>query len=747
MNSPRSWLVCIATTASLGFIPSPWCQTTQPVVLADVGGFESPLLYPVGPLRTVTDGSATWQPATAAPGQIAALNTGDPHGKVLRRTQTGADNIDSLSFPPVSSGDLTVRFDARTPTAGSRTLDVFLLPSTGGEVSLLGWGTVANQLAYYNGTKWVGIQNLDTNWHQIEMINHLDGPDFGTWDLKFDGVLIGSRLPWRNTYPQGTAFSRLRIGGIRGTSGTYAEVDNLVLLGESLIASPFALQAPTHDTNGFRFRIPTETDREYVVERSNGLAPATWQPQDVLTGQGAPLWFTNQGPDLAPGYFRAAKLHPPGWTDGYRGIWFTLGQVSEYGDKYSGGLGTYTANHIPVAIYAPAVNQTFFVYGGTIENQRHLLIMASLYDHATHEVPRPTLVHDKQDVNDPHDNAALALDATGHLWVFVSGRGNARPGFIYRSTQPYSIAAFDRIKQDQVTYPQPWHSPGQGFVLLFTKYTNGRELYWQSSTDGIEWTPHSKLAGIGGHYQVSNLRNGTLGSFFNRHPGGNVDQRTDLYYVQTTNFGASWSTVDGTPLTVPLTTPDNPARVVDYASQRKLVYTLDLNFDTNGHPVILYITSQNWAPGPAGEPRTWVLTRWDGARWITTPVCTSDHNYDMGSLYILPDRWLVIGPSQTGPQPWQTGGEIALWSSTDTGRTWTLVRQLTSNSPYPHTYVRRPLNAADPFFAFWADGSATNLSPSRLYFANSDGSRVWQLPYDMPGARAKPIEIGGATGR
>jgi hypothetical protein len=24
---------------------------------------------------------------------------------------------------------------------------------------------------------------------------------------------------------------------------------------------------------------------------------------------------------------------------GYKGIWFTLGQFSEYGDKYSGGLG------------------------------------------------------------------------------------------------------------------------------------------------------------------------------------------------------------------------------------------------------------------------------------------------------------------------------------------------------------------------------------------------------------------------
>jgi hypothetical protein len=42
-------------------------------------------------------------------------------------------------------------------------------------------------------------------------------------------------------------------------------------------------------------------------------------------------------------------------AEGYKGIWFTLGQFSDYGDKYSGGLGTYTADHIPIAIYSPSV--------------------------------------------------------------------------------------------------------------------------------------------------------------------------------------------------------------------------------------------------------------------------------------------------------------------------------------------------------------------------------------------------------
>lgn len=32
--------------------------------------------------------------------------------------------------------------------------------------------------------------------------------------------------------------------------------------------------------------------------------------------------------------------------NGYRGIWFTLGQKSDYGDRYSGGLATYTARAV-----------------------------------------------------------------------------------------------------------------------------------------------------------------------------------------------------------------------------------------------------------------------------------------------------------------------------------------------------------------------------------------------------------------
>ena len=134
-------------------------------------------------------------------------------------------------------------------------------------------------------------------------------------------------------------------------------------------------------------------------------------------------------------------------ADGYKGIWFTLGQFSQYGDKYSGGLGTYTSSHVPIAIYDKKVDKTFFVYGGTTaKDEKHLLIILSYYDHKKGVVPKPVIVYDKVGVDDPHDNASLSIDQDGYIWVFVSGRNTSRPGFIFKGKKPYSIDDFEKIK-------------------------------------------------------------------------------------------------------------------------------------------------------------------------------------------------------------------------------------------------------------------------------------------------------------
>lgn len=435
-------------------------------------------------------------------------------------------------------------------------------------------------------------------------------------------------------------------------------------------------------------------------------------------------------------------------ADGYKGIWFELNQKYQYGDKYSGALGTYTAKHVPLAIYAAAVDKTFFVYGGTrAEDERYLLCMIGVFDHKTEMVSKPTIVHDKQGVDDPHDNPSIMIDAEGYIWVFVSGRGQTRPGFKYKSKKPYDIQAFTQVTQEEMTYPQPWNTEA-GFFHFFTKYTGVRQLYFETSKDGINWTEDQLLAAIpvndgekSGHYQISNtFDRKTVATFFNRHPNGIVDKRTDLYYVQSENLGKTWTTVDGLELQIPLKEQSSPARVVDYASQSKNIYLKDMGFDSNDNPACLYIRSYGHEPGPKSAPYEWCITKWNGTKWDTFVITQSDHNYDMGSLYIAEDTLLVVGPTENGPQKWGVGGEIAIWQSKDSGQTWKKNQTLTAGSEQNHSYVRRPVNYQPPFCYFWSDGHAHDFSKSHLYFGDFQGN-VWQLPYEMKDNFEKPVKV------
>lgn len=440
--------------------------------------------------------------------------------------------------------------------------------------------------------------------------------------------------------------------------------------------------------------------------------------------------------------------------DGYKGIWFTLGQFSEYGDKYSGGLATYTAKHIPLAIYAPEVDKTFFVYGGIAENRKsdaekpdhtrkdfgnYLLCMAGSYDHKTKSVSRPTVVYDKKGVFDPHDNPSIAMDSDGYIWVFVSGRGRGRPGFIYKSSQPYSIDSFDLVIEDELTYPQPKYVKDKGFIHLFTKYEGLRLLYFNTSPDGVNWSEHKQLAAIkregdknGGHYQISGQYGDKIVFFFNWHPDGNVDLRTNIYYMQTTDFGKTWTKVDGTPLDTPVTEVDSPALLKEFFSKGQNVYIKDVAFDEKGNPMALYLSGKGYQPGPDNGLKEWQVIYWNGTEWENHKIATSDHNYDTGSIWADKKQWTVVAPTENGPQQWGGGGELVIWKSRDKGKIWKQEKQVTTDSPRNHNYVRKVVNGKDPFIYFWADGNPNELSESLLYFGDSKGN-VYPLPYKMTG--------------
>ncbi len=428
--------------------------------------------------------------------------------------------------------------------------------------------------------------------------------------------------------------------------------------------------------------------------------------------------------------------------DGYKGIWFSAGLIQEYGYKFSGGVSTFSSRHRPIAIYAPEVRKTYFVYGGTTQpDERHLLIMVSYFDHRTHKVPKPVVVYNKMGVREPYDNASISIDKQGYLWIFVSGNRRTRPGLIFKGSKPFSIDNFELMTKMEMVSPQPWWSDDTGFLLLYSRVSKGLDICFSSSTDGNSWIDIQKLITIGGSLQVSNLIENKLVTVFNYHPGGNIDKQTNLYLLQTEDRGKTWKTIDNRIIETPLSEINNPAIIKNYEAEGKLVHLSDLRFDKYGNPVILVILSGDYIPGPSSGAREWIIINWKDQKWNFHKVCQSTHNFDRGSLYIEDNTWKIIGPTEPGPQKHGTGGEVALWISTDEGTTWVKKLDITSNSTNNNSFVRQPLNPHKDFYALWTDGNADELSKSYLFFTSEQCNKVWILPYEMKKEFERPIRV------
>ncbi len=442
--------------------------------------------------------------------------------------------------------------------------------------------------------------------------------------------------------------------------------------------------------------------------------------------------------------------------EGYRGIWYAIRVPDEEVPyKYSGGMGTYCAKHQPFAIYRPEVNKTFFCFGGApSRNDVHLLHMVSYYDHATGEVPRPTIVLDKQ-TSDAHDNPVMSVDSAGHIWLFSASHGAARPSFVHRSTRPYDIDEFELVTPvrqehgrerviDNFSYMQVLHQPEVGFSCFFTRYRApvGRTSYFMASTDGVTWDNYQPLGAIDqGHYQIGAVTKGKVATMMNYHPNNKgIDGRTNLYYLESIDRGRTWRSAEGKPVVVPMTSSRNPALVHDYEQEGRLIFIKDLKFDDQGNPLLLYVTSSHFHHGTQGDPRTWTLSRFVDGQWNHSTITTSDHNYDYGSLDIRTKPWRLVAATDPGPQPGYTGGEIVFWTSDDEGQTWIKERPITAGSRVNQNYPRLAIDAHPDFLALWADGNPLRVSPSQLYFCNAKGE-VFRLPARMETDRARPERV------
>ena len=381
--------------------------------------------------------------------------------------------------------------------------------------------------------------------------------------------------------------------------------------------------------------------------------------------------------------------------------------------------------------------------------------MIFYFDHKTGQVPRPTILLDKNTA-DAYDNPVISVCDGGYIWIFSTSHGLSRPSHVYRSSEPYNIDTIEQIHvtyllngeerpMENFSYMQAWQLANRGFINFVTRYKDpsDRTLFFMTSPDGTEWSEWTRLAAIvKGHYQISACSDQKAVTAFNYHPDPKgLNSRTNLYYLETPDFGQTWQNAAGEKVNLPLTTAENNALVHDYAAEGLKVYLKDIRLDSDGNPVILVITSRGYQSGPENGPRIWTMLRWAGRDWNICPITISDSNYDMGSLYLEANgTYRIIAPTQTGPQSYNPGGEMTMWESRDRGCAWNYARRLTQNSERNHTYARAPVNADDDFYALWADGNARQPSQSCLYFCDKQG-HVYQLPEEMDSDFATPMLI------
>ncbi len=455
---------------------------------------------------------------------------------------------------------------------------------------------------------------------------------------------------------------------------------------------------------------------------------------------------------------------------GYNGIfyqqWFSTSQRDDVYQvvKYSGNLATYTAKHRPMAVYSQTSNKTYFTYGsgvGNVTEARNLGIYVGCFDHISDKlcVPHPLTIKGLNSngevtevVDDPHDNASILVDENNYVWVYVAGRGTARQMEIYRSVFPGMHNAFINMtntelsnlssEERKISYPQPWlvgSTSGQKQrVMVHTRYTNGRELYFKLPGQ------KSQLMVQGGHYAVSHAKGNHIVIAYNSHafegkPAGYVDNRSNLYFMESKDGGATWnnSTNPLSALSLPLVKDNSETKIKQYFygssdSRTRLVYMKDIKIGDDGKVRILYVTSTTPDAGDPSANRELVIATKSGTSWSFETVRSDvNHNYSTG--FISDDGNRLVFPFYKPGVNRQdsAGGTIYRGSRSGSNWSWTEISAC-SYLNQNHNYVRDVHNGKGDFQYIWAQGDGMDRD-NNLYFPlyYYDGTQGREMPHSM----------------
>ncbi|NUQ63715.1 MAG: DUF2341 domain-containing protein [Pirellulales bacterium] len=396
------------------------------------------------------------------------------------------------------------------------------------------------------------------------------------------------------------------------------------------------------------------------------------------------------------------------------GVWHASGCTRRVSPKantvYGGAHATYCSWTRPMAVYAPSQEKTFFVFGNA-ENAPTI----SCYDHRSQSLAPAVEVGRNPDM-DAHKNPHLLIDSEGYLYIFF--RAHCTPTHLVKSARPFDITDWRPmgVVVENSSYPQPWQlKAGQITVLYRGGGTHdATESFVVSGDGGQTWSQPQAIVTPepnNGCYAVSIAENGPYPRKVHMAwslTRGDWWQRYHVFYASSDDGGSTWKRSDGAPYTLPITEPTSQLVFESEAPDRG-VWLKDIQLDSKGNPYILFVDGNTLT-----YDCVWRLAGCSGGKWSLYEVAKSDHMYDGGSLVILSDNDFRIYAPTTASQPYEDGGEMDEWQSTDGGRTWTAVKRLTSGSQFSHNHVKTVFNhGRGDFRVFWSYGDARVPPESR----------------------------------
>lgn len=228
-------------------------------------------------------------------------------------------------------------------------------------------------------------------------------------------------------------------------------------------------------------------------------------------------------------------------------------------------------------------------------------------------------------VRDAHNAISIGVDGTGILHVSWDHHG--QPLNFARGTAPGSLELTDPqpmtgLNEDNVTYPQFYHTPGGDLLFMYRDGSSGSGNVMLNRFDVAteEWTvvQHPLIDGEAernpypDHLAVD--RNGGIHLSWVWRESPDVASNHDLSYAHAPDGGVTWTSSSGETYELPITI-DNAevARRIPQGSE--LINQSSLAVDSQGRPHI----ATYWRPEGSDIPQ-YHLVWLDGSEWQTREI-------------------------------------------------------------------------------------------------------------------------------